>query len=165
MKTLRLLLVEDTASDVRLVREALKETGVPVELSVARDGVEAMDYLHQAEFGMASRPDIVLLDLNLPRKNGREVLSELKSSSNLKQIPVIVMTSSRADDDINEAYALNANCYITKPNDLNEYIHIIRAIEDFWFYTATLPDNFHSGGGPHRRSNSFSQPVVSQAVH
>ena len=142
MKSLRILLVEDSPSDVRLVREALKETGIPVQVSVARDGVEAMDYLHQAESGLANRPDLVLLDLNLPRKNGREVLAEVKASPGLKQIPVLVMTSSRADEDILQAYTLNANCYITKPADLQEYVNVVRAIEDFWFLTATLPDAF-----------------------
>lgn len=140
MKSLRILLVEDSPSDVRLIREALKETPLPVQISVARDGVEAMDYLNQAEMGLVSRPDLVLLDLNLPRKNGREVLSEIKTSPTLKQIPVLIMTSSRADEDIFQAYELNANCYITKPTDLQEYVHVVRAIEDFWFLTATLPD-------------------------
>ncbi|MBV9156158.1 MAG: response regulator [Acidobacteriaceae bacterium] len=158
MKSLRILLVEDSPSDVRLIREALKETAVPVQISVARDGVEAMDYLHQAEVGLANRPDLVLLDLNLPRKNGREVLSEVKASPILKQIPVLVMTSSRADEDIFQAYALNANCYITKPADLQEYVHVVRAIEDFWFLTATLPDSF-------RASQMMRAPGVRQFAY
>ena len=140
MKFLRILLVEDSPSDVRLIREALKETPVPVQITVAQDGVEAMDYLRSTEVGSANRPDLVLLDLNLPRKNGREVLAEVKTSPGLKQIPVLVMTSSQADEDIAQAYALNANCYITKPGDLQEYISVVRAIEDFWFLTATLPE-------------------------
>lgn len=147
MKSLRILLVEDSPSDVRLIREALKETPVPVQITVARDGVEATDYLHQAEQGLATRPDLMLLDLNLPRKNGREVLAEVKSSPNLKQIPVLVMTSSASDEDVSEAYSLNANCYITKPGDLNEYVHVVRAIEEFWFLTATLPDTFRPRSG------------------
>ncbi len=142
MKALRILLVEDSPSDVRLIREALKQTPVPVDITVARDGVEAMDYLHNADKGIVDRPDLVLLDLNLPRKNGREVLAEVKGSPTLKQIPVLVMTSSRSDEDVSIAYSLNANCYITKPGDLHEYVHVIRAIEDFWFLTATLPDTF-----------------------
>ena len=142
MKSLKILLVEDSPSDVRLIREALKETPVPVQISVARDGVEAMEHLQRTESGGASRPDLILLDLNLPRKNGREVLAEVKASPNLKQIPVLVMTSSRADDDVLQAYNLNANCYITKPGDLREYVNVVRAIEDFWFLTATLPDTF-----------------------
>ncbi len=144
MKSLRILLVEDSPSDVRLIREALKQTPVRVDITVARDGVEAMDYLHAAEDGTVDRPDLVLLDLNLPRKNGREVLAEVKGSPTLKQIPVLVMTSSRSDEDVSIAYALNANCYITKPGDLGEYVHVVRAIEDFWFLTATLPDTFRS---------------------
>lgn len=142
LRSLKLLLVEDSPSDVRLVREALKEAPIPVQVMVARDGVEAMEYLSQAELGLAIRPDLVLLDLNLPRKNGREVLEEIKSSPNLRQIPVLVMTSSRSDEDIEQAYALNANCYITKPSDLEEYVNVVRSIENFWFMTATLPDTF-----------------------
>lgn len=144
MKSLRILLVEDSPSDVRLIREALKQTPVRVDITVARDGVEAMDYLHEAEKGIVDRPDLVLLDLNLPRKNGREVLAEVKGSPTLKQIPVLVMTSSRSDEDVSVAYSLNANCYITKPGDLPEYVNVVRAIEDFWFLTATLPDTFRS---------------------
>lgn len=142
MKSLRILLVEDSPSDVRLIREALKETPVPVQITVARDGVEATDYLEQVLRGSAVRPDLMLLDLNLPRKNGREVLAEVKSSPELKQIPVLVMTSSHSDEDVADVYNLSANCFITKPGDLNEYVHVVRAIEEFWFMTATLPDTF-----------------------
>ena len=143
MRSLRILLVEDSPSDVRLIREALKDASVPIQITVARDGVEATEHLTQSEYGGAVRPDLVLLDLNLPGKNGKEVLAEVKASPNLKQIPVLVMTSSRSDEDIAEAYSLNANCYITKPSDLQEYVHVIRAIEDFWFLTATLPDGYY----------------------
>ncbi|MDQ2711810.1 MAG: response regulator [Acidobacteriota bacterium] len=142
MKHLKILLVEDCPSDVRLIREALKGTPVSVELTVALDGVEAMEYLYQSEIGASARPDLILLDLNLPRKNGREVLAEVKASPKLKQIPVLVMTSSHADEDISQAYSLNANCYITKPGDLDDYVNVVRAIEEFWFLTATLPDAF-----------------------
>jgi two-component system, chemotaxis family, response regulator Rcp1 len=142
MRELRILVIEDSPSDVRLIREALKETPVPVRLAVAQDGVEGLEYLQSSQADALERPDLVLLDLNLPKKNGREVLAEMKSTPELKQIPVLVMTSSRADEDISQAYALNANCYITKPGDLNEYIHVVRAIEAFWFMTATLPDTF-----------------------
>src|SRR5918911_1483666 len=103
MRSLRILLVEDSPSDVRLIREALKDARVPVQIIVARDGVEATEHLKQSEYGRALRPDLVLLDLNLPRKDGKEVLAEVKASPNLKQIPVLVMTSSRADEDIAEA--------------------------------------------------------------
>jgi chemotaxis family two-component system response regulator Rcp1 len=139
---LKILLVEDSPSDVRLIREALKESPLPVQVALARDGVEAMEYLRQSELGLTMRPDLVLLDLNLPRKNGREVLAEIKGSPNLRQIPVLVMTSSRSEDDVEQAYALNANCYITKPSDLDEYVNVVRSIENFWFLTATLPDAF-----------------------
>ena len=143
MKPVRILLVEDSPSDVRLIREAMKQTPISVQMTVAQDGVEATDYLNKVEVGAAPRPDLVLLDLNLPKKNGREVLADVKSSPNLKQIPVVIMTSSRADEDIAQAYALNANCYITKPGDLDEYVNVVRAIEDFWFTTATLPEPAH----------------------
>jgi two-component system, chemotaxis family, response regulator Rcp1 len=123
MKPLRILLVEDRAADIRLIREALKETPVPVDITVACDGVEALDMLRGSENRTPNRPDLILLDLNLPRKNGIEVLAEVKSSPEWKQIPVLVMTSSHADEDITQAYSLNANCYITKPGDLSEYIN------------------------------------------
>jgi chemotaxis family two-component system response regulator Rcp1 len=157
MKTLKILLVEDSPSDVRLIREALKDSSVPVQILLARDGVEATDHLRQSEVGRAVRPDLVLLDLNLPRKNGKEVLAEIKASPNLKQIPVLVMTSSRSDDDIAQAYSLSANCYITKPGDLQEYVHVVRAIEEFWFLTATLPDGaYRSPAGMHAMSPAYA---------
>jgi len=144
METLNILLVEDSPGDVRLVREALKENSMSVQMTVAHDGVEAMDYLHQAERGAVSRPDLVLLDLNLPRKNGCEVLAEVKGSPALRQIPVVVMTSSRAEEDVQKAYQLNANCYITKPTNLPDYVKVVRSLENFWFMTATLPETGHS---------------------
>ncbi len=147
MKRLEILLVEDSPSDVRLIQEALKETPANLQITVAEDGIEAMDYLHKSVSGAVPRPDLVLLDLNLPRKNGREVLAELKASPELRQIPVLVMTSSRADEDISDAYSLNANCYIAKPSDLNDYVNVVRAIEGFWFLTATLPAGFRRSGG------------------
>jgi two-component system, chemotaxis family, response regulator Rcp1 len=140
MNSLRILLVEDSPSDVRLIKEVLKQAPLEVQVALARDGVEAMDYLRQSEVGLVNRPDIILLDLNLPRKNGREVLAEVKTAPNLKQIPVLVMTTSKAEDDIAQAYNLNANCYIAKPADLQEYVEVVRAIENFWLRTATLPD-------------------------
>jgi CheY-like chemotaxis protein len=139
MRAVNVLVVEDSPADVRLIREALKDAIVPVQITVARDGVEAMDYLHDSERA-AALPDLMLLDLNLPRKNGREVLAEVKTSPHLKQIPVLVMTSSRSDEDINRAYELNANCYIAKPYDFHEYVDIVHSIENFWLLTATLPD-------------------------
>jgi two-component system, chemotaxis family, response regulator Rcp1 len=142
MDALRILLVEDSPSDVRLIREALKETPLDVQITLARDGIEAMEYLHQSEVGMVNRPDIILLDLNLPRKNGREVLAEVKATPRLKQIPILIMTSSKADEDVKQAYNLNANCYIAKPGNLQEYVDVVRSIENFWFITATLPDAY-----------------------
>ena len=139
-RPVELLLVEDNPGDVRLTQEALKEGTLEVNLSVARDGVEAIDFLrHRAPFTNAPLPDLILLDLNLPRKNGREVLSEIKSDPLLRRIPVLVMTTSRADQDIQKAYSLNANCYITKPMDLDEFLRIVKSIEDFWLRTVTLP--------------------------
>jgi len=143
MRSVEILLVEDSPSDVRLIREALKESTLPVRLTVARDGVEATDLLLKVQAGYETRPDLILLDLNLPRKNGREVLAEVKASPTLKQIPVLVMTSSTNDEDIAEVYSLNANCYIHKPADLQQYLNAVRAIEEFWFVTATLPESFH----------------------
>jgi two-component system, chemotaxis family, response regulator Rcp1 len=140
MASLRILLVEDSPSDVRLIREALKQTPLQVQIALARDGVEAMEYLRQSEVGVVNRPDIILLDLNLPRKNGREVLAEVKATPSLKQIPVLIMTSSKADEDVRQAYSLNANCYITKPENLQDYVDVVRSIENFWFGTATLPN-------------------------
>ena len=139
-KPVELLLVEDNPGDVRLTQEALKESSMNVNLNVAKDGVEALDFLyHKGPFGDAPRPDLILLDLNLPRKSGREVLSEIKSDPKLKRIPVLVMTTSRAEQDIQRAYQLNANCYITKPMDLDDFLRTVRAIEEFWLNTATLP--------------------------
>lgn len=142
MDRLSILLVEDSPSDVRLIREALKQTPLEVQITLARDGVEAMEYLRQSENGLVNRPDIILLDLNLPRKNGREVLAEVKAGPRLKQIPVLIMTSSKADEDVKQAYNLNANCYIAKPANLQEYVDVVRSIENFWFVTATLPDAY-----------------------
>lgn len=139
-RILRLLVIEDSPSDVRLLEEALRENKIACEMVVACDGVEGLSHLKRVCRGEMARPDLIILDLNLPRKNGREVLAEVKTSPDLRQIPVLVMTSSRSADDVTEAYTLNANCYISKPFDLDEYIQIFRSIEDFWFRTATLPE-------------------------
>lgn len=139
-RPVELLLIEDNPGDVRLTQEALKHSDINVHLSVARDGVEAMEFLrHNGPYADAPKPDLILLDLNLPRKSGREVLSEIKSDPELKRIPVLIMTTSRAEQDVNRAYHLNANCYITKPMDLDEFLRIVKAIEDFWLKTVTLP--------------------------
>jgi CheY-like chemotaxis protein len=134
------LLVEDNPGDVRLTQEALKDGRVMVNLTVAADGVEAMEILkRQGIHASKPRPDLILLDLNLPRKNGREVLEEIKADDDLKRIPVIVMTTSKAEQDIHKVYNLNANCYITKPVDLDEFLNVVRSIEDFWLTIVTLP--------------------------
>lgn len=141
VKPKNLLLVEDNPADVRLTQEALKQGQVPVNLSVVTDGVEAVDFLRRAgPYKDAPCPDLILLDLNLPRKNGREVLSEIKSDPELKRIPVLVMTTSKAQQDVARAYSLNANCYITKPMDLEDFMDVVRSIEDFWLDKASLPE-------------------------
>jgi two-component system, chemotaxis family, response regulator Rcp1 len=130
----RILLVEDNPGDVRLVRESLRESGLPHRLAVAMDGVEALEQLRGPE-----RPDVMLLDLNLPRKDGREVLAEVKSDPGLKSIPVVVLSSSDAQDDVSAAYALHANCYVTKPVDLDQFLDVVATIQRFWMGVAKLP--------------------------
>ena len=135
-----ILLVEDNPGDVRLTKEALKDAKVLNEVYVARDGVEAMEFLtKKGKFAEAPIPDIILLDLNLPRKDGREVLAEIKKDPKLKHIPVIILTTSKADEDIIRTYNLHANAYITKPVDLNRFVEIIHALEEFWFTIVKLP--------------------------
>lgn len=139
---MEILLVEDNPGDVRLTQEALKDGRVDVKLTVASDGVEALDILHRrGSHSGKPRPDLILLDLNLPRKNGREVLEEVKADSELRRIPVIVMTTSKADQDVYRAYNLNANCYVTKPVDFDDFLKVVRSIEDFWLTVVTLPRN------------------------
>jgi CheY-like chemotaxis protein len=139
-KTIDLLLVEDNPGDVRLTREALREAPVPVNLSVASDGVEALDFVYRrGKYKNAPRPDLILLDLNLPRKNGPEVLAEIKTDPDLKRIPVLIMTTSQEPRDVDTAYSLNANCYITKPITLDEFMNVVQSIETFWLKTAVLP--------------------------
>ena len=135
-----ILLVEDNKADVRLVREALKNSSLTYEMATVRDGVAAMAYLHQeGEYATVSRPDLIILDLNLPKKDGREVLAEIKTNPQLKRIPVVVLTTSRNEDDIYQSYELNANCFITKSRNLSELFTIVRRIEEFWLTTVTLP--------------------------
>jgi chemotaxis family two-component system response regulator Rcp1 len=139
-RPVEVLLVEDNPGDVRLTQEALKDGRVLVNLTVAIDGVEALDILKRfPPHENKPRPDLILLDLNLPRKNGREVLEVIKADDELKRIPVIVMTTSKAEQDIHRAYHLNANCYVTKPVDLDEFLNVVRSIEDFWLTIVTLP--------------------------
>jgi len=129
---IRVLLVEDSPSDIWLVKEALRLSQFPVQVTIARDGIEATEYLHRAEKGAADWPDLVLLDLNLPRKNGREVLTEVKASPSLHSIPIVVLTSSNAEDDMRHAYALSACSFITKPSSLPAYVDMVRGMEKFW---------------------------------
>ena len=138
--TLRVLLVEDNPGDVRLTREALKETKVRNELHVVPDGAEAMAFLRrEGEYADAPRPDLVLLDLNLPKKDGRQVLADIKADADLRRIPVVIMTSSEAEQDIAMTYDLNANAYVTKPLDLDQFVRVVRSIEDFWLTIVRLP--------------------------
>jgi chemotaxis family two-component system response regulator Rcp1 len=137
-----ILLVEDNPGDVRLTKEALSDAKVLNRLTVAVDGVEALAALRrEGRFANAPRPDIILLDLNLPRKDGRAVLAEIKKDPNLRRIPVVVLTTSIAEEDILRTYDLHANCYIAKPLDLEEFITVVKSIEDFWFTVATLPSD------------------------
>lgn len=140
MKPIEILLVEDNAADVRLTQEALKEGKVHNVLRVARDGMEALEYLRQqGAHKDAARPDLVLLDLNLPRRDGREVLAEIKNDPELKTIPVVVLTTSSAEADILKSYSLHANCFITKPVDLEQFVQVVKSIDDFWLTVVRLP--------------------------
>lgn len=135
-----ILLVEDNPGDVRLTQEVLKEGKVSNNLHVAVDGVEALEFLRgEGKFPDAVRPDIILLDLNLPKKDGREVLEEIKNDPTLKRIPVVILTTSGAETDIVRTYDLHANCYITKPVDLDQFIRVVKYIEDFWLTIVRLP--------------------------
>ena len=139
-KPIEILLVEDSPGDVRLTQEILKDTKVRNNLHVIGDGVEAMDFLHhEGKYANMPRPDLVLHDLNLPEKDGREVLAEIKSDEKLKSIPVVVLTISQAEEDILKAYGLHANCYISKPIDLKQFIKVVKSIEDFWLTIVKLP--------------------------
>lgn len=141
-KVIEVLLVEDNIGDVRLTQEALKEGRLLVNLTVARDGIEAMDILLQKNsYAGAIRPDLVLLDLNLPRKDGREVLREIKADAALKTIPVVILTTSEADADVRVTYGAHANCYITKPVDMDRFFEIVKMLEEFWFTIVKLPDH------------------------
>ncbi len=136
-----ILLVEDSKADIRLVQEVLKSSSVPHELIIVRNGMDAMAYLRQeGEFQSALRPNLILLDLNLPRKDGREVLAEIKADPNLKRIPVVVLTTSHNEEDIYHSYELHVNCYITKSRNLNDLFRIVKGIEVFWLETVTLPN-------------------------
>jgi two-component system, chemotaxis family, response regulator Rcp1 len=136
-----ILLVEDSAADVRLTQEAFKECKVGNRLFHVGDGVEALAFLKQeGKYADKPRPDLILLDLNLPKKSGREVLAEIKNDPDLKRIPVVVLTISKAEEDILSSYNLHANCFITKPIDLIKFMHVVRSIEGFWLTVVKLPD-------------------------
>ncbi|MHC5724325.1 MAG: response regulator [Nostoc sp.] len=137
---IQVLLVEDNPGDAQLTRIALENSKISIDLNVVEDGVEAMAFLRKQEkYVKAAHPDIILLDLNLPRKDGREVLAEIKADENLKRIPVVILTTSQAEEDILKAYNLFANCYISKPVDFDQFVKIVESIENFWFAIVKLP--------------------------
>lgn len=140
-KLIEILLVEDNPGDIRLTQEGLKETKVLNNLHVVMDGAEALDFLRRkGKHAHAVRPDLILLDLNLPKKDGREVLAEIKTDENLRRIPVVILTVSQAEEDIFRTYNLHANCYITKPVDFNQFLNVIHCIDNFWLGIVKLPD-------------------------
>ena len=142
VRPVQILLVEDNPGDVGLTIEALKEAKVLNKLTVVKDGIEALSLLRrQGQHAHAARPDLILLDLNLPKKDGREVLAEIKADDNLKRIPVIILTTSENEQDVVKSYNLYANCYITKPLDLDRFIKVVKSIEDFWLGIVVLPKN------------------------
>lgn len=142
VRPVNILLVEDNPGDVRLTIEALRDGKVRNNLSVVGDGVEALRFLgNEGKYASAPRPDLILLDLNLPRMDGRELLGRIKSDDRYKTIPVVILTTSKADQDILQSYALHANCYVTKPVDLDQFISVVRSIEDFWLSIVTIPGN------------------------
>ena len=140
LKFVEILLIEDNPGDARLTQEALKEGKVKNNLHIVYDGVEATDFLFKRDkYKDAPRPDLIILDLNLPKKNGREVLAEIKADDTLKSVPVIILTISKAEEDIIKSYNLHANCFITKPIDLVKFFEVVKSIEDFWLTVVKLP--------------------------
>lgn len=141
-RAIEILLVEDNPGDVRLTLEAFKEGRVLNNLTVLNDGVEALSYLRrEGRFNNAKSPDLVLLDLNLPKKDGRQVLAEVKADERLRNIPVVVLTTSTAPEDVTRAYGSHANCYITKPVDLDQFLRVVQSIESFWLSLVKLPSH------------------------
>ncbi|MBD1871515.1 response regulator [Oculatella sp. FACHB-28] len=139
-RPIEILLVEDNPGDVRLTREVLRDGKVNNHLNVVQDGTEALAFLYrQGNYSSAPRPDLILLDLNLPKKDGREVLVTIKEDNSLRRIPVVILTTSQAEEDILRAYNLHGNCYITKPVDLDQFIRIVKSIEEFWLTIVKLP--------------------------
>jgi len=148
-----MLMVEDSPADVLIAQEAFWQAKVLNSLHVVEDGVDAMAFLRrQGQYATAPRPDIILLDLNLPRKNGREVLAEIKADPDLKTIPVVVLTTSSSDEDILKAYGLHANCYVVKPIDFASFVQVIQSIRHFWFSVVTLPPEVQHDPGTHSSS-------------
>jgi CheY-like chemotaxis protein len=141
LRPIEILLVEDSPGDVRLTREALRDAKVSNNLHIARDGVDALAFLRREgpQFAECPRPDLILLDLNLPRKSGHEVLEEIKADPELRRIPVVILTTSQAEGDVLRTYDLHANCYITKPVELDQFIAVVQSIEDFWLTIVRLP--------------------------
>ena len=141
-RPVQILLVEDNPGDVGLTLEALKEATVPNKLTIVRNGIEALSLLRrQGQYASAARPDLILLDLNLPKKDGRKVLADIKADDNLKRIPVVILTTAEDERDVLESYNLHANCYIVKPLDLDQFITVVKSIEDFWLRIVVLPKN------------------------
>lgn len=142
VKPIEILLIEDNPGDVRLTMEALKETKVINKLTVMKNGIDAMAFLRREDpYANAARPHLILLDLNLPMKDGREVLAEIKADEGLRRIPVVILTTSQDEQDVVKSYNLHANCYITKPVDLDQFITVVKSIEDFWLGIVVLPKN------------------------
>lgn len=140
MRLISILLVEDNPGDVRLIQEIFQDGKIYNDLKIARDGEEALNYLHQrGMYQNSPNPDLILLDLNLPKKNGYEVLTEVKADERLRHIPVIILTASKAEEDIARAYDQYANCYLTKPIDLNQFINVVQQIKSFWLSIVQLP--------------------------
>ncbi len=143
-KMVEILLIEDNPGDVRLTKEALKECKIANKLHIALDGIEAMYFLIKKEkFKNSPRPDVILLDLNLPKKDGREVLAEIKQDKDLRRIPVVILTTSKSEEDVIKTYNLHANCYISKPIDMEQFIKVVKSIGDFWFTIVKLPPDGH----------------------
>jgi CheY-like chemotaxis protein len=139
-RPIQILLAEDNPDDIELTVEALKDSRVRNRLIVVKDGEEAISYLQgKGKYQHALRPDLILLDLNMPKKNGRDVLREIKNDPRLKRIPVVILTTSQAEEDIAHTYDLHANCYITKPVDFNQFLKVVKSIEDFWLTVVKLP--------------------------
>lgn len=138
---IEILLIEDNPGDVRLTKESLRESKVSTRMHVVLDGVQAMAFLHrEGDYAGVPRPDLILLDLNLPKKSGREVLADIKGDEQFRRIPVVILTTSQAEQDIIETYNLHANAYVNKPVDLDQFIKVVKSIEDFWFEIVRLPN-------------------------